>query len=118
MEVSNELATSIRTKIQSMGPTLASGKQMLTERVYKEVDTFKIEVFPNEGQHRGRPHCKVTTDKGAVTVDAKTGEILAGNAGHWTATVCKVVLAHSDGICDLWEKMRPEDQKLPRKDGQ
>jgi hypothetical protein len=25
---------------------------------------FRVEIFPNEGQHRGRPHCKVTYGNG------------------------------------------------------
>ncbi len=112
MEVPAQLAQAIRNDIHSYGPILEGGVSLLIEKTYPEIDQFKVEIFPNESQHRGRPHCRVTTDKGAVTIDFLTGEVLAGDAGHWTRTACKTVVQHKDGLLALWNATRPTDQKL------
>ncbi len=112
IEVVSELRDEILSEIQAIGPTDNMGRSFLVEKQYKEIRQFKVEIFPNESTHRGRPHCKVTTDKGAVTVDISNGGIIAGTAGHWTRTIQKVVLSHSDGLKRLWDEMRPDDQKL------
>ena len=99
--------------IDSIGPILLDGRSFLAERQYPEIHQFKVEVFPNVGQHGGRPHCKVTTDKGAVTVDLDTAQIIAGDAGHWNRTVERTAAAPTEGLLALWDEMRPDDQRLP-----
>lgn len=112
MNVSSELANEIRQSIRAYGQIQENGLSFLTEKTYPEIDQFKVEIFPNEGQHRGRPHCKITTDKGSVTVDLHTFAIIAGTAGPWNHTICKVVKDHQTGLLVLWDKMRPDDQRL------
>lgn len=114
MEVSKEIQESIRDSIRSIGPTLTNGISLLAEKTYPEITEFKVEIFPNEGKHRGRPHCKVTTDKGAVTIDLHTIEIIVGSAGHWEGTIQKVLgqECHKNALLNLWNNTRPNDQRL------
>jgi hypothetical protein len=113
MNVPEELADNIRNNIRAYGPMNEGGVSFLIEKTYPEVDQFKIEVFPNEGKHRGRPHCRVTTDKGAITVDLASFEILAGDAGPWNHTVKKVIADNAVGLMKFCDTLRPDDQKLP-----
>lgn len=115
VNVVGPLREEILSTVAALGPgdDLANGMRRLDERTYSEIDTFKVEIRANEGQHRGRPHCCVTTDKGAVSVDILTGEIIAGNAGKWNTPIRKAVKSHSAGLKKLWDEMRPDDQQLP-----
>ena len=101
--------------IAALGPGdgLPNGMRRLDERTYPEIKAFKVLIRANESQHRGRPHCSVETDKGAVSVDIETGEIIAGDAGKWNTPIKRAVIQHQKGLRDLWTKMRPDDQRLP-----
>jgi hypothetical protein len=84
----------------------------LAEKRYPEITSFKVEIWPNEGKHPGRPHCKVTTDKGAVSVDLGTGDIIAGNPDRWASAIKTAVMDHMVELQKLWDETRPDDQKL------
>jgi len=116
IDVTGTLKEEILGSIAALGPgdDLSGGMRRLDERTYSEIDQLKVEIRANEGQHRGRPHCCVTTDKGAVSVDILTGEIIEGDAGKWNTPIKKVVKSHSNGLKKLWDEMRPDDQKLPQ----
>lgn len=113
--IEDTLKEDILNTISALGPgeDLPNDKRSSIERTYSAIKEFKVEIRANESQHRGRPHCCVTTDKGAVSVDIRTGEIIAGNAGRWNTSVSKAVVAHSNGLQELWDQMRPDDQRLP-----
>lgn len=87
--------------------------QDLREARYKAIKDFDVQIFPDESQHRGRPHCSVDTrGHGRVSVDIMTGEILAGDAGRYNREISLAVTGEKRGLSDLWAKMRPDDQKL------
>ena len=114
IEVTGDLKAELLRTITQQGPgdNLPGGLRRLDEKQYPEIQNFKVEIWPNEGKHRGRPHCKVTTDKGAVTVDIETGEIIVGQAGKWEVAISKSVKAHKAGLHKMWDETRPDDQKL------
>ena len=114
IDVTGDLLTEFLTTITQQGPgaDVQGGLRPLNEKTYPEIQQFKVEVLPNEGKHRGRPHCKVTTDKGAVSVDIETGDIIAGKADRWATAIGKAVKSHKAGLQKLWKESRPDDQKV------
>lgn len=112
-----DLREAILRTITQLGPgdDLPNGMRRLDERTYPEITSFKVIIRANESKHPGRPHCCVETDKGSVSVDIETGEIIAGNAGKWNTPIKKAVTSHKAGLEKLWNEMRPDDQKLPTK---
>jgi hypothetical protein len=83
--------------IRMIGIVQEDGLSLLTEKTYPEIDAFKVEIFPNEGRHRGRAHCKVTTNDGSVSVDIESCEIIVGEAGRWARSIRKAVEEHRVG---------------------
>jgi hypothetical protein len=100
--------------IRMIGIVQKDGLSLLTEKTYPEIDAFKVEIFPNEGRHRGRAHCRVTTDDGSVSVDIETYEIIAGEPGRWARSIRKAVEEHHAGLLALWNQTRPDDQRLSK----
>ena len=115
--VEDPLRASLLSAVAALGPgdDLPNGTRRLDERTYPEIKSFKVLIRANESQHRGRPHCCVQTDKGDVSVDIETGQIIAGDAGKWNTPIKRAVVQHREGLKALWEKMRPDDQRLPPK---
>lgn len=113
--VPEKLRLELAEYISRIGVTDAAGRSGLNEARFAAITDFKVVVRPNEGQHRGRPHCVVQMDRGApeVSVDILTGEILAGNPGPWRHTITKAILEHSAALKDFWDSLRPDDQRLP-----
>ena len=114
-EIRPALRESMLDMIRAIGPILESGRSLLTEKRYPEIDDFKVIVYPNEGKHRGRPHCQVRIAEKTATFDIETGDLMVGNIDPWERTVRKVLLQNQDGILKFWHEMRPDDQKLPSK---
>ncbi len=117
LEVAGDLKKEILDGIRQKGPDYVDGGlSRLDEKTYPEISQFKVEIFPNEGKHRGKPHCRVTTDKGYVSVSIPDGEIIAGKGARWSGAIKKVISTHGQALLALWYKMRPDDQALPAAD--
>ena len=113
IEIPPALRDAILDSIRVDGPILESGRSLLTEKQYSEIGDFKVIVYPNEGKHRGRPHCQVRIAGKTATFDIETCEIIVGNVDPWERTVRKVLLQNHEGLRDFWYDTRPDDQKLP-----
>jgi hypothetical protein len=75
---------------------------------------LRVEIYPNEGQHRGRPHCKVTyARRVAGSFGLPDGEPLhPGRLGPHEAAARKLVRKHGRRLLDDWFHYRPDDQRL------
>lgn len=93
------------------GEIQEGGRSLLTE-VTVEIGRFKAVIRPNESQHRGRPHCLIEINETSATFDIVTGNRLAGSLKRWDRTAEKVVKEHSDELIKVWNRTRPDDQKL------
>jgi len=94
----------------------ADGLQPLDERVIDWITEYRVEIYSNESQHRGRPHVVVVLPGGKISVsldDPPT--ILTPHGYRGEASALKVVTKHRDRLLDVWHTTRPDDQKLPSK---
>ena len=109
--IPKELSRSMLDSFTSYGKIQEDGRSLLTE-VTVEIGRFKAVIRPNESQHRGRPHCLIEVNEASATFDIMTGDRLAGSLKRWDRTAEKVVKKHSDELMKVWERTRPDDQKL------
>jgi hypothetical protein len=107
----DELAKKVVDAFRAYGPILENGLSFLAE-VAIRMEGFRIVFRPNESQHRGRPHCLIEMRPKSATFDIKSGELLAGDISPWNRTAEKVVSENTAELMKLWNKTRPDDQKL------
>jgi hypothetical protein len=73
-----------------------------------------VEIYFNEGQHRGRPHVAVVLPDGKVSVSLEDPPTLLTPHGYrGEASALKVIKKHLIRLKKLWDDTRPDDQKLP-----
>jgi hypothetical protein len=113
IELTGSLFESMRNEISSLGVLREDGLQELNEKLYKEIDDFRVIFYPNESRHPGRPHCKVEIGGKTANYDINTFEVLAGDVGKYHRTVAKVLRNHQSGLLKEWDDTRPTDQRLP-----
>lgn len=111
LTLTGKLLASIRDEIVALGEIDEQGRSFLIE-VALCLDGFRVVLRPNEGQHRGRPHCLVEANDNSATFDIVTGERLAGDLKKLNRTVEKVIKDHSAELLGRWDETRPDDQKL------
>ncbi len=88
----------------------------LDERVVQEITELRVEIYSNEGQHRGRPHVAVVLQDGKVSVSLDDPPVVLTPHGYrGEASAVKVVTKHRTLLIDKWNSTRPDDQKLPVK---
>ena len=110
-KVEGELLKSIADSFRAYGPIMENGMSMLNE-VSIQLERFKVVIRPNESQHRGRPHCLIELRGKSATFDINGGSLLAGDLKPWNRTAEKVIAENSVKLMALWDKTRPDDQKL------
>lgn len=74
---------------------------------------LRYEFWPNESQHRGRPHCKVSSGEKAATFSIPEGDLLAGNIRPHETEARKTIRKHADELTRYWRLTRPDDQRTP-----
>lgn len=90
-----------------------NGLRRLNERWVKEVSDLRVEIYSNEGQHRGRPHVVVVLPDGKISVSLDLPPVLLTPHGYrGEATALKVVSKHRVRLLEIWTATRPDDQKL------
>ena len=109
--IPKELSRSMLDSFIAYGEIQEDGRSLLTE-VSVEIGRFKAVIRPNESQHRGRPHCLIEVNETSAVFDIVTGDRLAGTLKRWDRTAEKVVKKHSDELTEVWNRTRPDDQKL------
>jgi len=109
--IPKELSRSMLDRFTAYGEIQEDGRSLLAE-VTVEIGRFKAVIRPNESQHRGRPHCLIELNETSATFDIVTGDRLAGSLKRWDRTAEKVVKEHSDELMTVWNRTRPDDQKL------
>jgi hypothetical protein len=115
IQLSGILLESMREEIRSLGVLREDGFQELNEKLYKDIDDFRVIFYPNESRHPGRPHCKVEIGGKTANYDLKTLKPLVGDVGRYQRTVDKVLTKHQSGLLKFWDDTRPTDQKLAKK---
>jgi hypothetical protein len=110
-EIEGDLLASMESEIIALGELDDQGRSFLIEIAIR-LDGFRVILRPNEGKHRGRPHCLVEANDNSATFDIVTGERLAGDLKKLNRTVEKVVRNHSDRLLERWDESRPDDQRL------
>lgn len=73
---------------------------------------LRYEIWPNESQHRGRPHCKVSYNGESATLSIPDGELLAGSLRRHEAEARRTIQTSGNDLLQRWEQMRPDDQRL------
>lgn len=73
---------------------------------------LRYEIWPNESQHRGEPHCKVSNKARAATFGIPEGNRKAGDLRPDEAEATKTIRAHGERLLADWYRLRPDDQKL------
>jgi hypothetical protein len=81
-------------------------------RVALPRSNLRFEIWPNESQHRGRPHCRVSCGSKSATFSIPEGELLVGDIhpNEWEAS--RTIQQYSEQLLEVWHRMRPDDQKL------
>ena len=92
----------------------------LDERIVREITDFKVEMFTDEGLHRGRPHVKVHLKGGAVSISLDDPPVNLTQRGGLVgeSTALKTIATHRKQLLELWKKTRPDTQKLEPKEKQ
>lgn len=86
----------------------------LDERWIKSIAEARVEIYSNEGQHRGRPHVVVILADGKVSVSLDDPPVLLTPHGYrGEASALKVVAKHRTRLRQIWDETRPDDQRLP-----
>jgi len=84
------------------------------EKVVDWITEHRVEIYFNEGQHRGRPHVAVILPDGKVSISLEsTPKLLTPHGYRGEASALKVVKKYRRRLRKLWDKTRPDDQKLP-----
>lgn len=84
----------------------------LLKLVFRVPGKLRVEIWPNESQHRGRPHCRVSKPPKAASFTIPDGQLLVGDLRPDEREATKLVQSHGQQLLDLWNRMRPDDQKL------
>lgn len=84
----------------------------LLKLVFRTPGKLRIEIWPNESQHRGRPHCRVSKPPKFASFTIPDGELLVGDLRPDEREATKLVQSHGEELLGLWHRMRPDDQKL------
>ena len=74
---------------------------------------LRYEFWPNESQHRGRPHCKVSSGEKAATFSIPEGDLLAGNIRPHEAEARKTIRKYANELTRFWWLTRPDSQRIP-----
>lgn len=112
-----DLALSLQSELrEAFAAEPASTPQRLDERVVGWITEYRVEIYSNESQHRGRPHVAVVLPDGKVSVSLDDPPaILTPHGYRGEASALKVVTKHRERLLELWHSTRPDDQKLPSK---
>lgn len=81
-------------------------------RVALPTSKLRFEIWPNESQHRGRPHCKVSCGGKSATFSIPEGELLVGDIHPDERTASRTIQLHGEQLLKVWYLMRPDDQRL------
>lgn len=73
---------------------------------------FRCDIWPNESQHRGRPHCRVSHGERSATFSIPDGVLLAGSLGRHQAEASRTIRLHGSELLQKWDLMRPDDQRI------
>ena len=95
--------------------TIFQGTRLPSKTQYRialPVPKLRFEIWPNESQHRGRPHCKVSCDGKSATFSIPDGELLVGDLEPNERRAVKAVQLHGEALLKVWYRLRPDDQKL------
>jgi hypothetical protein len=86
----------------------------LDEKVVNWIAEHRVEIYFNEGQHRGRPHVAIVLPDGKVSVSLENPPVLLTPHGYrGEASALRVVNKYRERLQQLWDDTRPDDQKLP-----
>lgn len=108
-----ELDGDLRAALAEEGESVP---RQLDEKVVKWITEHRVEIYFNEGQHRGRPHVAVVLPDGKISVSLDDPPVLLTPHGYrGEASALKVVKKHLQPLRTLWDETRPDDQKLPIK---
>ena len=84
----------------------------LLKFVYRVPGKLRIEIWPNESQHRGLPHCRVSNRSKAASFTIPDGALLVGDLRPDEREATMIVRQHGEELLSLWHLMRPDDQRL------
>ena len=73
---------------------------------------LRYEIWPNESQHRGRPHCKASNREKAANFSIPDGERIVGDLRPDEREASETIQKHGEELLTLWHRTRPDDQKL------
>jgi hypothetical protein len=110
-----KLMAELREDFDARQSGIGTGEpELLLEFVVKGIADFRIDLYPNESQHRGRPHCRVHLQDGPINVSLERPPIvLAGRRNmRGEAAALKCVEANLSKILQAWADTRPDTQKL------
>lgn len=87
-------------------------------RLYQRVsyiNQFRVEIWPNEGKHRGRPHVAVTLPRGQISISLDDPpEILTPKRLPHEREALAIITQYRERLIDFWDESRPDTQRLQR----
>ena len=84
----------------------------LLKFIYRVPGKLRIEIWPNESQHRGLPHCRVSNRSKSASFTIPDGALLVGDLRPDEREATMIVRQHGEELLSLWHLMRPDDQRL------
>lgn len=78
-DLARQIATDLET---ALAEEPADGWQRLDEKVVDFISEARVEIYYNEGQHRGRPHVAVILKDGKVSVSLDDPPVLLTKNGY------------------------------------
>lgn len=73
---------------------------------------LRYEIWPNESQHRGRPHCKVSKAEKSAIFSIPDGERLVGDINPYEREASRTIRRYGMRLLEVWYRLRPDDQRL------
>lgn len=117
VKIPDDLASQINADIETaLSKEPEESFRSLNEKVVRWITECRVEMYHNEGQHRGRPHVAVVLPDGKISVSLENPPIiLTPNGYRGEASALKVVKKHLRRLRKLWDDSRPDDQKIVRR---
>ncbi len=114
IEFPERLAQELASDLEREWQLDAETAEFLPEFLVPGIAEYRVEMFHNESKHPGRPHVKVTIKGVAVNISLDDEPLPLTPVRNVRGLVgaLKVIKKHRQQLLDLWDRTRPDDQRL------
>lgn len=112
-DLGEEIADAIKAEAALEVDADGADPQFLIERYMPFISEFRVEMYSDEGQHRGRPHVAVHLKDTKISISLDDPpEILTPKKARGEAAALKVIKFYRPRLLEEWYRTRPDTQRL------